>query len=147
MTAKEHRTNMASKSAYLGGGITGLTSVEARHWREQLKAVFNNLIDPCDFPWTFWDHGLHVADRVIVEGDKQYIDQCDVMLVMYNPLRISWGTAQEQLYAWERKKSILTWFPEDFNVLHASAWVRYHSTLTVHSFGEVVHYLKEWGVE
>lgn len=93
---------------------------ECRAWRDYAIArlpeheIFNPMIR---------DYRGRTDDKYteIVEEDKKDIDRCEVLLV--NHTKPSVGTSMEILYAWERKKRIIT-------VVHGpdvSPWLIYHS--------------------
>ena len=71
----------------------------------------------------------------IIEGDKSDIDLSDIVIV--NHTKPSDGTAMEIIYAWERKKVILT-------IVHGeySPWITYHSTQLFNSLKYAIQHLK-----
>lgn len=135
----------SSHRVYLGGAITGIAWDEAKWWRQEIRANFRNIIDPCDFPHNKvqYEHGEKVADKLVIEYDKNIIlTECTIVVVKAFP--VSWGSAMEQLYAWEQEKHIIAWIAPDGPT---SAWVRYHSHKTETRLLDVIQTLNDLGVE
>lgn len=106
---------------YLAGPINGCTDSEANDWRSDAKTHFPDTLDPMAR-----DYRGKEAEAVndIVEGDKADIDNCDAMLVWFE--KPSVGTSMEVLYAWERKKQVVT---VNMSGKPISPWLAYHSTV------------------
>jgi len=119
---------------YLCGPINGCTDEESKNWREAAKAILPDTLDPMRRDYRGRED-QYVAQ--IVEGDKADIDECDALLVNYD--KPSVGTSMEILYAWEKKKKIITVARPETRI---SPWLRYHSTQIVNSFNEAFKLLK-----
>lgn len=113
---------------YLCGPINGCTDSECKDWRSEALKQFPNAIDPM------------VRDcrgredecvKEIVELDKLDVLNADAILVNYD--RPSVGTAMEILYAWMHHKPVVVVAAQGTRI---SPWLRYHSTVIVHSFSE-----------
>lgn len=121
---------------YLCGPINGCTDSEAKDWREAVKAIFPESIDPMKRDY----RGRETEDyREIVDLDKRDIRNADVVLVNYD--KPSVGTSMEIMYAWERGIPIIVWIRTDERV---SPWLRYHSTAFVSSLADVEAKLSEF---
>ena len=116
---------------YLGGAINGCTDAEASGWREAVKAVLRERDiewrDPMDRDYRGMEMQPGITER-IVEGDKDDIRQCDVMLM--NCPKPSWGTAMEIMYGFELRYGlmhpprIVVVIPEGVT---PSPWLVYHA--------------------
>lgn len=117
---------------YLCGPINGCTDAEANNWRSEIKNVFlrENCIDPM-----VRDYRGKEAEsyREIVDLDKRDVRQADVILVNYD--KPSVGTSMEVFYAWTLGKPVIVWCRPDTVI---SPWLRYHSTVIVHSLVDVL---------
>lgn len=115
---------------YLCGPINGCTDAEANDWRAAAKRHFPLAIDPMvrDYRGKEAEHY-----REIVDLDKRDVRAADVILVNYD--RPSVGTSMEVFYAWTLGKPVVLWCPP-YAVI--SPWLRYHSTVIVHSLSEAV---------
>ena len=121
---------------YLAGPMFLTEDDECKVWRDQAKANLANhdVFDPMirDYRGRTDEHYVE-----IVEEDKKEIDTCDMLLV--NHTRPSVGTSMEILYAWERKKRIVT-------VVHGkdvSPWLIYHSEKIFHDLDSAIDYLND----
>jgi nucleoside 2-deoxyribosyltransferase len=117
------------KTIYLSGRISGCTDIEARGWREEVKAEYGDqyeFLDPMDRDFRLIEHEPGVA-KIIVEGDKQDINASDVVLVYY--VQPSVGTAMEVIFAWYLGKPVIIVTRQSL-----SPWMVYHSTEIVDSF-------------
>lgn len=112
-------------TVYLSGPIADCTDKEAGEWRQYATTAFAlygiKTIDP--FIQRDYRDKRDYNEAEVVEADKADIDASDALLVNY--WKTGTGTAMEVLYAWERKKRIITVFPKDLR--EASPWLRYHS--------------------
>lgn len=126
--------NDTMKRTYLCGPINGCTDEECKDWRQYVAGILPDTCDPM-----VRDYRGREAEcfAEIVELDKQDIDGCDFILVNYD--KPSVGTAMEILYAWERKKPVITVCKEGTSI---SPWLRYHSTLICHSFDEAIKHIQ-----
>ena len=124
---------------YLGGPIAGCTDEEAKDWRNHLKKILPSIefSDPMDRDFREVD-GDHT--EVIVEGDLDAIDSCDVLLA--NCWKIGWGTGMEIMYAsrWADIK-ILTIVPPEHPI---SPWLTYHCDYIARSMEDAIETLKNW---
>ena len=119
---------------YLCGPINGCTDEECKDWREEAKRRLPNTLDPMRRDYRGREEECTVE---IVEGDKDDICQSTALLV--NHPKPSVGTAMEILYAWELGKRVYVVAPSSASV---SPWLRYHSTVIVHSFEEAYSLLE-----
>lgn len=119
---------------YLGGPINGCSDEEASGWREAAKVVLlkhgHDWCDPMERDYRGRELESGVTAK-IVEGDKDDIDDCDVLLM--NAPKPSYGTAMEVYYGWHKGKRVIVVHPEDTT---PSPWVLYHAS-EIH-YGSVV---------
>jgi nucleoside 2-deoxyribosyltransferase len=117
---------------YLAGGINGCTDDEAVNWREWVKERLGaeNCIDPMRRDYRGRED--QCADE-IVEGDKADIRESRAVLA--NCWRVSWGTAMEILFAFERGIPVIAVVPADAVV---SPWLRYHTLSVVSTLEEAL---------
>lgn len=87
---------------YLCGPINGCTDEQCKDWREAAKAVLPDTVDPMRRDYRGREDNC-VAE--IVEGDKDDILTCDVLLVNYD--KPSVGTSMEILFAWQHGKVVV----------------------------------------
>jgi nucleoside 2-deoxyribosyltransferase len=119
---------------YLAGPMFQTEDNECKAWRDEAIAkltgheIFNPMIR---------DYRGRTDEKAaeIVEEDKKDIDSCDVILV--NHTRPSVGTSMEILYAWERKKRIITVIHSD----QISPWLLYHSERIFRDLDSAIDYL------
>lgn len=110
---------------YLCGPINGCTDDEARGWRvvasEAIAAAGHASYDPMvrDYRGRELEPGIATE---IVELDKQDIDNCTHILVMFD--KPSVGTSMEVLYAWERGIPVHV---VNLSSKPLSPWLIYHS--------------------
>lgn len=105
---------------YLAGPMFQTGDDECKAWRDDAasRLADHDIFNPMIRDYREGSDG-HVEE--IVEEDKADIDRCDLLLV--NHTRPSVGTSMEVLYAWERRKRIITVVHSD----QVSPWLRYHS--------------------
>lgn len=119
---------------YLGGPINGCTDEEANGWRDDVKTGLDereiDYLDPMDRDYRGREMEPGIAAE-IVEGDKEDIAQCDVLLM--NSPKPSKGTAMEILFGWLLHKRVIVVLPEG---TVPSPWEVYHAT-EIH-YGSVV---------
>lgn len=120
---------------YLAGPIQGCTDEQCKAWREYVKTLLPDTLDPMRRDYRGIE--LESADE-IVEGDKLDIDDADALLVNFPAP--SAGTCMEILYAWERFKKVVVVIPKEVKL---SPWVKYHSTFITDSFEKAVAYLNQ----
>jgi nucleoside 2-deoxyribosyltransferase len=111
---------------YLGGPINGCTDEEARGWREAVKdeltASGHSWLDPMDRDYRGREMEPGIA-AAIVEGDKEDIGECDVLLM--NAPAPSYGTAMEIFYGATLGKRVIVVLPDDGKP--PSPWVKHHA--------------------
>ena len=120
---------------YLAGPIFQMEDHECIDWRKQAKHKLNGfeVFDPMVRDY----RGVTDENyQKIVEEDKAFIDDCDVLLV--NHLKPSVGTSMEILYAWERKKHVIIISENSKN----SPWLIYHSDKIFSSLDDAVNHIK-----
>lgn len=78
----------------------------------------------------------------MVEQDKRDIDVSEFVLV--NPWKFSAGTAMEQIYAWERGKTVVLITGTGETI---SPWHRYHAHYVLHDEASAVEVLKSMAWE
>lgn len=84
---------LTRRTAYLCGGIAGLSDADAKGWRNEAARALAarwTVLDPMARDYRGREAG---NEREIVEGDLADIQASDVLLV--NGCRPSWGTAME----------------------------------------------------
>jgi nucleoside 2-deoxyribosyltransferase len=115
---------------YLAGPINGKTDAECKNWRDAIKRLMPDCVDPMTR-----DFRGREAENVeaIVEGDKADIDACNVVLVHYSEPSV--GTAMEVLYAWETGIRVVVW---DVSGKPLSPWLRYHAHSVVETLEQAV---------
>lgn len=110
---------------YLGGPINGCTDEEANGWRSDVKALLDaariDHLDPMRRDYRGRELEPGVAAEIVI-GDKEDIDECDVLLM--NCPKPSYGTAMEILYGFDRGKRVIAVLPEGAT---PSPWVLYHA--------------------
>lgn len=115
------------KVFYLAGPINGCTDEEVHGWRDAVKellaATGNRWLDPTDRDYRGREMEPGYA-RLIVEGDKECIVECDVVIA--NSPKPSYGTAMEMVYAWQNDVPLHVVLPDDG--VEPSPWVKYHAT-------------------
>lgn len=109
------------RKVYLCGPINGVSDGVAKSWRDAAKSILDcDCIDPCDFDMRGNEEGNH---KIIVERDKELIEQCDSLLYMYYfPTS---GSSMELIYAWTIGKHTVT-IVAGLNAI--SPWVTYHTS-------------------
>jgi len=120
---------------YLCGPINGCTDEECKDWREAVKVRLPDTLDPMRRDYR--GREAECADE-IVEGDKEDIDSCDVLLVNYD--KPSVGTSMEVYHAWLRDTPVVVVCRPEAVI---SPWLRYHSTKFVHSFDDAIAWIAE----
>ena len=120
---------------YLAGPIFQMADHECIDWRQEAKSRLNGfkVIDPMTRDYRGKTNENY---QKIVEEDKAFIDDCDILLVNY--LKPSVGTSMEILYAWERKKHIIV-ISENFEL---SPWLLYHSNKMCRSLEEAIEHIQ-----
>ena len=107
---------------------------ECIDWRQEARRRLNGLkvVDPMVRDYRGKTNENY---QKIVEEDKAFIDDCDILLV--NHLKPSVGTSMEILYAWERNKNIVI----ISNKQEVSPWLKYHSNKICPSLNDAVKYI------
>jgi nucleoside 2-deoxyribosyltransferase len=123
---------------YLCGPINGCTDEECKDWRQAFKAGVlpgDECIDPMKRDYRGKEAESY---REIVELDKRDLRRADVLIA--NCPKPSVGTSMEIYDAWLRGIPVVTWIPTDAVI---SPWLRYHSTVIVHSLPEAIAKVQE----
>jgi nucleoside 2-deoxyribosyltransferase len=120
---------------YLCGPINGCTDAECNDWRTAVKEHFPHAIDPMRRDYRGRESDCY---REIVDLDKRDVRDADVLVVNYD--KPSVGTSMEVFYAWSIGKPIIVWAATDANL---SPWLRYHSTVVIHSLGDLIAKVRE----
>ena len=119
-------------TVYLCGPINGCTDEECKNWRLYIKQQIG--ADVCVDPMRRDYRGREdECVNEIVELDKVDVLRSSIILVNYD--KPSVGTSMEVLYAWMHHKTIIVVCKEGTVI---SPWLRYHSTLIVHSFEDAL---------
>lgn len=122
---------MDKKLCYLAGPMAGCDDEQANGWRDYAttKLISTNyrVLSPMVRDYRGVSLSEHPEQtKIIVEGDKGDIDQCDILLA--NCTFPSVGTSMEIIYAWENDKTVV--------IVHGgepSPWLVYHSHLVVNT--------------
>lgn len=122
---------------YLAGPINGCSDQQAHGWRESFKDLYcGPTLDPMRRDYRGKERENY---REIVEFDKRDIDLADAILVYALPVRsndsgvyshLSVGTSMEIIYAFMTNTPVVLWCEDGVSM---SPWLRYHSTVIVHS--------------
>lgn len=123
---------------YLSGPIFGCNDWEMHNFRDLMKFVLKKpkytLFDPTDRKLQS-DDPEHL--KAIVEGDKQELLSCDLMLV--DLWKISAGTSMEILLAWQNNIPVVIRARDPIT----SPWIVYHATKICRSLDETLQYIDE----
>ena len=125
---------------YLCGPIFGCSDSESKDWRALVKGELGGfdhlkIIDPMRRDYRGKEEE---SWREIVELDKIDVASCDVILVNYDHKKVSFGTAMEVLYAFERGKRVIVVHEEGIKV---TPWLIYHSHIRFTSFQKAAQYI------
>lgn len=125
-----------SKVVYLAGPINGKSDDECKGWRDSaahtLRLFGHQVLDPMSRDY----RGIEDDNaEKIVEGDKEDIVSCDVVLVNANGP--NWGTAMELVYASQCGKEVVA-FATHGNVPRISPWLRMHTTAIYESLSHAL---------
>ena len=125
-----------SKVVYLAGPINGKSDDECKGWRdaaaETLRLFGHQVLDPMSRDY----RGIEDDNaEKIVEGDKEDIATCHVVLVNANGP--SWGTAMELVYASQYGKEVVA-FATHCNSPRISPWLRMHTTAIYQSLSHAL---------
>ena len=119
---------------YLCGPINGCTDAEANDWRRYAKDRLDaDTLDPMRRDYRGREYEC-VAE--IVELDKRDVENSDIILV--NAPRPSVGTSMEVFYAHQLSKPVVSVVPRDTPI---SPWMRYHSTVCLHSMRDATAWI------
>lgn len=124
---------MKAIKVYLCGPINGCTDFEAKGWREYVKSVLPNTLDPMRRDYRGREDE---CVNEIVELDKIDVMKSDVLLVNYD--KPSVGASMEVLYAFERGKVVVVVCRDGASI---SPWLRYHSHAIFHSFVAAIEFI------
>lgn len=119
---------------YLCGPINGCNDSECKDWREYVKSIFPESIDPMRRDYRGKELTLY---KEIVELDKDDILHCDVVLA--NCPYPSVGTSMEIFFAWSNFIPVCAVVPD---VSKVSPWLKYHATEVFESLEAVIKQLK-----
>lgn len=112
-------------TVYLAGPINGKSDEACKGWRDIAASALTNfghkVLDPMSRDYRGVEDE-HAED--IVNGDKEDIESCDIILVNANSP--SWGTAMEVMYAISTGKRIVA-FATHTNAPRISPWLRCHT--------------------
>ena len=124
------------KVVYLAGPINGKSDDECKGWRdaaaETLRLFGHQVLDPMSRDYRGREE--ENAEK-IVEGDKEDIATCHVVLVNANGP--SWGTAMELVYASQYGKEVVA-FATHCNSPRISPWLRMHTTAIYQSLSHAL---------
>ena len=118
---------------YLCGPINACSDSECMDWRSEARKHFPETIDPMRRDYRGREHDSFTD---IVEGDKQDIKDCDVVLAFCPKQSV--GTSMEIFFAWTLQKQVIAIVPEGISI---SPWLIYHCTHVVMTMGEAVKIL------
>jgi hypothetical protein len=118
---------------YLCGPINGCTDAGCKDWREASKMHYPQSIDPMARDYRGREDECF---KEIVELDKLDVLLADVILVNYD--RPSVGASMEILFAWQSHKPVVIVADREARI---SPWLRYHSTVILHSFKEAFEWV------
>jgi hypothetical protein len=134
---------MKKPVVYLAGPMHKTTDEECHAWRNYVTKELGpkfEIRNPAASEKDLRGSGSEL-DRLIVDGDKKDIDESNVLLVnWWDGPGIMCGTPMEILYAYDRKKLIVT----VADCAKESPWLRYHSTFCYKSTTEALGFLKGW---
>lgn len=122
---------------YLAGPINGCTDGEAKDWRAYIAKTGP---DSCEYldPMTRDYRGVEdFFYPIIVQKDKDDIDDCDVVLASCPTPSV--GTSMEIFYAHSLGKTVICVVPSGSKV---SPWLRVHSDIVLSDFGMACEYLR-----
>lgn len=125
------------ETIYLAGAISGLSPSEYREWRITATRLLENqykILTPLRRDWT---PGDPESIKAVIEGDKQDIQDCDLLLVNANSP--SWGTAMEIFLAHGLGKEIVI-FTSD---AAPSIWLTHHSSSHFDNLAQAIRFLKD----
>ncbi len=110
---------------YLCGPINNCSDEDCKNWREQVKLVLPNTIDPMDRDYRGQELEFGISNEIVI-NDKKDISNCDYLLVYYN--KPSVGTSMEILFAYFLNKKIIL---VDKSSTPLSPWLIYHCSIIV----------------
>lgn len=125
---------------YLSGAMAGCTMQEMTGWRNAVKRALPNIFcyDPTD---RVYGKTHFNPDEIVIQDKKQIEDSDILFLNVPDKERMSWGSAMEVYFAWERRKHVIVvWQP---NII-VSAWVEYHANKVVKTLSEGVQAIREY---
>ena len=118
---------------YLAGPIFQQTDAVCNDWRAVFKVVTGyEWLDPMKRDFRGKEDKAYAE---IVEGDKEDIDGCNIMVAKVDP--VSAGTSMEVLWAWLNETPVIA-------IVNGriSPWVRYHATHIAKSEEEALEILR-----
>lgn len=118
---------------YLCGPINGRTTEDATNWREAVKAVWPDCLDPMrrDYRGRELEPGIAAE---VVQGDIDDINECDALLVFFDQPSV--GTSMEVFYAKHTlgKPVVLI----DASTKPLSPWLLHHTDAQVRTVTEAL---------
>lgn len=121
---------------YLAGPINGCTDADCKDWREYVKTILPDTLDPMRRDYRGREDD---CSKEIVEGDKADINCSSILLVNFPSA--SAGTCMEIIYAWERGRTVVVVIPP--GIVNISPWIKYHSHYITNSFDDAIQYIKK----
>lgn len=115
---------------YLAGPINGRTDAECMDWRERVKLVLPDTLDPMARDYRGREAG---SFREIVEGDKRDIEASDAVLVYFDGPSV--GTSMEVFYAHSLGKPVIV---ANVSGSQPSPWLVYHASFVTESLDEAI---------
>lgn len=121
---------------YLCGPINGRSDDDCTGWREAVKALHADCLDPMarDYRGRELEPGIAA---LIVAGDIEDIDASDALLVYFD--KPSVGTAMEVFYAKQKGKHV---FVIDKSGKPLSPWLTHHTDRVVGSIAEALDFMQ-----
>ncbi len=120
---------------YLCGPINGRSDDDCKTWREQVKALWPDCLDPMrrDYRGRELEPGIAAE---IVAGDIEDIDASDALLVYFDQPSV--GTSMEVFYAHQQGKTVVV---IDRTSKPLSPWLTHHSSAVVRTVEEALEHL------
>jgi nucleoside 2-deoxyribosyltransferase len=120
---------------YLCGPINGRSDDDCRSWREQVKTLWPDCLDPMrrDYRGRELEPGIAAE---IVAGDLEDINASDALIVYFD--KPSVGTSMEVFYAHQQGKPVVV---IDKSGAPLSPWLVHHATRVVGTVEEALQCL------
>jgi nucleoside 2-deoxyribosyltransferase len=141
--------NMSEKICiYLSGPIASCSDDQCMNWREYLKDKYGDefdFIDPMRRDYRHLSRDMNMStfkdQKKIVTKDKADICRSDAVIVWTGDPFPSVGTCQENIYAFERGKYVVT---VNIKQVVLSPWLYYHSHTIVLTLDEAIDKIREF---